>query len=162
MHDLAFAKTGHPEKFKEYPLPRVASGKKRVDLLSGVDLGFRFRISRPVALADQFRNSVRFEHRDDNLHLGPDRAAGKISVGQKAHEAHDVGTFDIAKRLFTTRLAEIFESGLVLAVRFRPVVLAGFFEELAASLRQGYSDSFLFADDFDSERMVSENLSFAL
>src|SRR5208282_5345580 len=61
MHDLAFAKTSHPEKFKEYSLPRVASGKKRFDLLSGVDLGFRFRVARPVALADQFRNAVRFE-----------------------------------------------------------------------------------------------------
>jgi hypothetical protein len=59
-------------------------------------------------------------------------------------------------------LEEIFESGFVLAVRFRPVVLAGFLEELAASLRQGYSDSFLFADDLDPERLVPENLSFAL
>jgi hypothetical protein len=59
-------------------------------------------------------------------------------------------------------LEEVFESGLVLAVRLRPVVLAGFLEELAASLRQGDSDSFLFADDLDPERLVPENLSFAL
>ena len=68
----------------------------------------------------------------------------------------------LAERFFTTRLAEIFESGLVLAVRFRPVVLAGFLEELAASLRQGYSDSFLFADDLDPEHLVPENLNFSL
>src|SRR5271155_4978043 len=52
VHDLAFAKTSHPEEFKEYPLPRIASGKKRLDLLTCVDLRFRFGIARPVALAD--------------------------------------------------------------------------------------------------------------
>src|SRR6266567_6189539 len=75
---------------------------------------------------------------------------------------HDLASLDTTKRFFTTRLAKIFESGLVLAVRLRPVVLAGFLEELATSLRQGYSDSFRFADDLDPERLVPENLSFAL
>src|SRR5208282_4561272 len=162
VHYLAFAKTSHPEEFKEYSLPRIALGKKRFDLVTGIDLGFRFRVSRPVALADQFSNSVRLEHGDDNLHLSPDRAAGKASVGQKAHETHDVRSFDTAKRFFTTRLAEIFEGRLVLAVRFRPVVLAGFLEELAASFSQGRSGLLVFADDFDSERLVLENLRFAL
>src|ERR1700684_324053 len=52
VHDLAFAKTSHPEEFKQYPLPRIALGKKRLDLLTGVDLGFGFRVAWPVALAD--------------------------------------------------------------------------------------------------------------
>ena len=51
VHYLAFAKTSHPEEFKEYSLPRVALGEKRFDLLTGVDLRFRFRVSWPVALA---------------------------------------------------------------------------------------------------------------
>src|SRR5260370_38206323 len=54
VHYLAYAKTSHPEEFKEYSLARVALGEKRFDLLTAVDVRFRVRVEWPLALRHQF------------------------------------------------------------------------------------------------------------
>lgn len=71
---------------------------------------------------------------------------------------HQGSAPNLRSLIFIPSETKIFERGLVLAVRLRPVVLACFLEELAAGLCQSYSDSFMFTDYLDSERLTLQHL----